>query len=329
MGSRMRRGRVRDMATAQRNLDLHSLECLEALLRERSVSRAAEQVGLSQSAMSEMLARLRERFGDPLLVRARAGMQPTPRAEQLRPHLRDVLDRLASLTEDGDAVFDPASCRTRFRLAASDYTQFLFMPPLVGALREAAPDAGIDVLAINILRVEVALENGDIDCAVAYFLNPPPGLRTAPLFDEQYVWVARRDHPAIGAATSAEAFAALDHLVVAPSGLTYFSGAVDEALAERGLARRVVVTSPHFLLGAHLVATSDLVLALPSRAAAEIVKHLPLTCRRLPFATRAVALALYWHERVHHSPAHRWFRSELVRAVAATSSGRPTETTAP
>jgi DNA-binding transcriptional LysR family regulator len=309
------------MAGPQRNLDLHSLECLEALLRERSVSRAAEQVGLSQSAMSEMLARLRERFGDPLLVRARAGMQPTPRAEELRPHLRDVLDRLASLTVDAAAPFDPASCTTRFRLAASDYTQFLFMPPLVATLRSAAPNACIDVLAVNILSVEVALETGDIDCVVAYFLNPPQGLRPAPLFDEQYVWIARRGHPAIGAMTSAETFAALDHLVVAPSGLTYFSGAVDEALAERGLSRRVVVRSPHFLLAAHLVATSDLVLAPSSRAAAQIARYLPVSCRPLPFPTRDIALGLYWHERVHHSVAHRWFRSEVARAVSAPTEG--------
>ena len=114
---------------AHKNIDLQLLECFDTLMRERNVSRAAERMGLSQSAMSEALARLRDRFDDPLLVRGREGMQPTPRAQALAPRIRDAVEKLRALSDDPDQ-FDAAACALRFKLATSDYTQFLMMPRL-------------------------------------------------------------------------------------------------------------------------------------------------------------------------------------------------------
>jgi len=301
---------------ALRNIDLHTLECLDTLLRERNVSRAAERMFMSQSAMSEMLGRLRERFGDPLLVRGRTGMQATPRAEALLPRVREALDRIVGLLNEG-AAFNPAVSTQRFRISTSDYTQFLLLPRLVQALAAEAPRAAVDVLPVHVLRAEAALDAGDIDLAIAWLPEPPPGLRRSPLFRERTVMVARRGHPVgLGAFTPAD-FAALGHVSVAPSGLTYFSGAVDDALQALGLARRVAVSSPHFLMAALLVASSDLVLALPSRAAQGIAQWLPLEVHALPFETREIELAAYWHERTHDSAAHRWFRQQVKDALTA------------
>ena len=298
-----------------RNLDLHLLECFDMLMRERSVSRTAERLGISQSTASEALARLRERFNDPLLVRARDGMMPTPRAAELLPEVRSVLASLHGLLDRSQA-FDPALASTRFRLATSDYTQLLLMPTLCRRLHGAAPQCGLDILPIHLLRVEEALNTGELDLAIAYFPTPPPGLRRTPLFTDEYVCVMRPDHPASHKTLDARAFAGLSHISVAPSGLAYFSGAVDAALEAIGLTRRVAVSSPHFLLAAHLVSQSDMVLALPRQAALNLATFLDLQVVELPMPTRPVDLAMYWHERTHHSQPHRWLRAQVLSVLS-------------
>jgi DNA-binding transcriptional LysR family regulator len=305
-----------------KNIDLQLLECFEALLRERSVSRAAERMGLSQSATSEALARLRERFDDPLLVRGREGMQPTPRALELRSQVHEIVERMRLLTA-GIEAFDPASCTTRFRLATSDYSQFLLMPRLTEMLAADAPDVSVDVLPVNIRRVEEALDLGEIDIAVAYFVDPPQALKHRPLFDEHYVGVARKGHPGITPALTAAQYAALRHVSVAPSGLTYFSGALESILAAAGLSRRVAITSPHFLLAAYLVANSDLVLAIPSRAAQRLSAMLPLMLFDIPLDLPEIQIAMYWHERTHNSAAHQWFRERVRESLPQAARVAP------
>jgi len=283
-------------------------------MRERSVSRAAEHMGLSQSAMSEVLARLRKRFKDPLLVRGRRGMQPTPLARDLAPSIHDVAARLRMLVTTGER-FDPATCTTRFRVAASDYTQFLLMPRLVESMARRAPATSVDVLPVSIRQVEEALDFDEIDVAVAYFQDPPQGMKRQVLFSEHYVGIAARGHAALSGKLTAEAFAALRHISVAPSGLNYFRRPLDLKLVELGLARRVSVSSPHFLLAAHLVAQSDLVLVLPSRAARYLAHILPITIFDPPLDLPEFEMAMYWHERTQSSSAHRWFRGEVRRAL--------------
>lgn len=302
-----------------RNIDLHLLECFTMLMREQNVSRAAERMGLSQSAMSEALGRLRERFADPLFVRGRRGMQPTPRAQELLAKVFDVSERLRDLVEEG-ATFSARSCTRRFRLVASDYVQLLLMPGLVTRLAEAAPDASVDVLPIHIRRVPDALESGEADLAIAYFVDPPAGLKRRQLLRERFVGVARRGHPAIHADLTVKELAALRHVSVAPSGLNYFSGALDAALERRGLRRQLVATSPHFLLAATLVAETDLVLVLPMRAARGLVRRLPLSLFELPVELPPVQTGMYWHMRTHDSPAHAWLRGLVHEVLQHTAA---------
>ncbi|HYF17895.1 MAG TPA: LysR family transcriptional regulator [Ramlibacter sp.] len=298
-----------------KNLDLHLLESFELLMRERSVSRAAEHLGMSQSSASEMLARLRDRFGDPLLVRTRDGLVPTPRAEELLPAVRAAAEQLRSLLERGGG-FDPRASNRSFRITTSDYTQLLLMPALARRMLEHAPGCTVDILPVNVLHVEHTLAAGDIDLAMAYFPDPPPSLRRSPLFTDGYACVARPGQAQAVEPLTVEGFAALPHVKVAPSGLSYFSSGVDSALETRGLRRRVALTSPHFLLAAHLVSQSDLVLVLPRQAALALAAFLPLQVLDLPLPIRPVEISMYWHERTHHSPAHQWLR-EQVRGVLA------------
>jgi DNA-binding transcriptional LysR family regulator len=307
--------------TSNQNLDLHALECFDLLMRERSVSRTAERLGISQSSASEMLARLRDRFGDPLLVRSRDGMRPTPRAQALLPQVRLALDQLRGLLEK-ETTFRPEAASTRFRLTTTDYTQLLLMPTLTGRLQREAPGCGVDVLPINVLHIETALEAGDVDLAIAYCPDPPKGLRRRPLFTDRYRCIARRGHPAAAGATTPAAFAALSHINVAPSGLTYFGSIVDSALKKAGLSRRVAMSSPHFLLAAHVVAQSDLVLALPGLAAQALARSFPLEIIDIPLVMRDIEISMYWHDRCHASQAHQWFRACVRDALAPVHGAR-------
>lgn len=296
-----------------RNLDLHALECFDMLLRERSVSRAAQRMDMSQSSMSEALARLRERFADPLLVRTREGMVPTERAQALWPQVREGIGQLQAILERV-ADFDPAEARERFRITATDYAQLLLLPALVERLATAAPHCSAEFVTINLRAVEQALEAGDVDLAIAYYPEPPAALRRSPLFTDRYVGLVRRDHPVAAQAIDAEAFAALPHVSVSPSGLSYFANVVDSALEQAGLERRVVVRCPHFMIGCQLVAQSDLVLALPSRAAQAVTRFLPVRTLEIPLPMKTVDVSMYWHERCHHGRAHQWLR-RTVRAI--------------
>lgn len=290
------------------------------LMRERSVSRAAERLGLSQSSASDALARLRERFDDPLLVRGREGMMPTPKAIGLLSDAREALALLRSLLDRGRG-FEPSSATIRFRIATSDFTQLLLMPRLRMRMADEAPDCAVDVVPTHILRVEEALETGEIDLAIAYFPQPPPSLRRSPLLSDRYVCIAQKGHPSLVGHLSAQAFAALPHISVAPSGVAYFSSVVDSALEDLGLSRRVAVTSPHFLLAAHLAAQSDLILVLPERAALKLAQLLPLQVFDIPLEVRPVDVALYWHERTHHSPAFQWMRALLRELLTNGDAG--------
>lgn len=300
------------MAT-NRNLDLFSLECFDTLMRERSVSRAAERMDMSQSSMSEVLARLRDRLGDPLLVRTREGMVPTDRATVLLPQVRQAIDQMRLIVARS-IEFQPGQAVERFRLTATDYAQLLLVPALAHRLRGLAPQCTLDLVTINIRLVEQALETGEVDLAIAYYPDPPPGLRRGPLFADRYACIVRHGHPAATRPLTGEGFAELAHVSVSPSGLSYFADVVDSALDAQGLARRVVVKCPHFLIASHLVAHSDMVLALPERAARALTGFLPVQIVDLPFATRPVDVSMYWHERCHHSRSHQWLR-EQVRAL--------------
>lgn len=246
---------------------------------------------------------------------------PTDRAQTLLPAVRAAIDQLRSLLS-GDGQFEPQQASERFRLTASDYAQLLLMPTLTRRLQAEAPGCAVEVRTVNLRDVERALETADVDLAIAYYPDPPPSLRRSPLLTDRHVCLARRGHPRVGPGMTPEAFAALPHAAVSPSGLSYFSNVVDSALAPLGLSRHVVVSCPHFLLASHLVSQSDLVLALPRRAALSLAAFFPLQIVDIPLPMRQIDVAMYWHERCQHSPAQRWLRGVVRDILQETAEAR-------
>jgi DNA-binding transcriptional LysR family regulator len=294
--------------------DLNLLLALEALVAERSVTRAARRVGVSQPAMSNSLARLRVALGDPLLVRARIGMTPTSRALELQ---RDVAAALALVRRAlGErAAFDPASASRVFTVAASDYVSFVLLAPLAQRLAQVAPGVALRIVPLAPDLSPSDLESGALDLTLGFFRKVPPGLRRARLFRDGFVGVVREGHPILKTPRSATAVAALRHLRVAPQGEQ--RGLLDVAFERQGLRRHVALTVPHFLLALE-VARTDLFVVLPERLAVALSRHAALRILTVPAPLPTITIEGFWHARVHEDPAHAWLRG-LVAEVAAGS----------
>lgn len=288
--------------------DLSALATLDALLQEGSVTRAAERLGLSTPAVSHALARLRERLGDPLLVRAGRKMVLTPRAEGLRPQVREALQQAERVFEAGAAP-DPATVRRSFTLSATDYVLTVFGGALDAALRSTAP--GLDLRVIpNAVDDPARLRAGETDLAVGIYGELPPELRTRPIITDRLVCVVRRDHPSVGQRLTLPQFVALSHIQVAPRGQP--GGYVDDLLAERGLARRVARAVPYFRVGLELVAQSDDVLTVSERVARLLAPSLGLRVLEPPLPLAPFALSMVWHPRFDGDATHAWLREQLV-----------------
>ncbi len=294
-------------------LDLNGLVVLDALLTTRSVALAAARVGLSPSATSHALARLRRTFDDPLLVRGPTGLVPTARAEALAAPLRESLARIGRLVL-GDPPFDPATASRSFALGTVDFGAFLLAPPLLAALERRAPGCDVVVrspdddvygaLASGALDVYVGPRSGALD---------RPGLHARTLFDERFVCVVREGHPSLGRRWTPRRFAALEHALIAPRGRP--GGAVDAALAELGLERRVRAMLPSFLAAPFVVASTDLVLTLPERVARLFASQLPLVLVTPPVPISGFTMSMLWHERTHRDEGARFFRDAVVEAA--------------
>lgn len=291
------------------NVDLNLLVVLAVLLEERSVTAAAARLARTQSAISHSLARLRELFDDPLFVRVGAGMQATPRAEQLREPLLELLRRTAGLVFAA-ATFDPSSATQRVRIAASDYQQLVVLLPALARVRELAPGIDVEVAGPR-SDLPRALALGELDLGVT--VGPAaPGLASEHLLDDRLVCVVG---PKLRVRKlDARTYARLPHALVAPLGRP--GGLVDAALAEQGLARRVAIVLPDFLTALRLVAESALILTLPERLV-DVVGSAGLRRLAPPLELPPLRLGLAWHERVAHDAGLAWIRAQIREACEA------------
>lgn len=297
---------MRDIKT----LDLNLLKALDALLDTRSVTAAADRLGLTQPAVSGMLARLRDAFDDPLFVRARRGVTPTERALALAGPVREVLAGVEALLRP--AAFDPATASFTLTLAATDYALEAIVAPFMAALRRRAPGLTVAVKPLDDACVLSQLERGEVDIAFMTPQTSPPELHARPLFDETYVCALRADHPEAGA-LSLDRFCALDHALVSYSGEPFF-GATDAALAKLGRQRRVAVSVTSFLILLKLLRATDLIAVAPRRLMADapgLVFHDPPA--DIPGFTKTAV----WHDRAHRDPGQRWARDLLFEVAAS------------
>ena len=298
------------------SVDLNLLVALRALLSERHVTRAARSIGLSQPAMSHALARLRELFDDPLLVRTASGMQPTPRAEALAPALSAALDDLARVIAPPGA-FEPRRSTRRFRLIADDYTELVLLPHVLERVWEAGPGIDVQVGAPSHGLSDIVEGRADFSIVPARSGPAPRGIYVQKLFHEDFVAVVRADHPHVKKRLSLDEYLALPHALISPRGQV--GSVVDNALAKLRRSRRVAVEIPHFLVAPHLVRRSDLVLLLGKRVAAVMAEPLGLRVLEPPreLDLEGFTVSLIWHERHRADPAHAWFRRVIAGAAKA------------
>lgn len=291
-------------------LDLNLLITLDVLLAERNVTRAAERLNLSQPSVSVQLAKLRDTLGDPLLLPGPRGMRPTARAEALREPLREALEALQRAVSPQDR-FDPARATNTWRVAAFDYAESTVVLPVLHGLRTMAPGTRLAVMqAVPSLLARQA-EQGEIDLAFHTTEGAPPGLHRRPLFTERYVLAGRAGHPGLRRKPTPAQFCRLEHVIVSPDGGGFF-GPTDDALAARGLSRRVVLSVPHFLFVLSVLASTDLVAMLPSRLVRDAAG---IKVVEAPIEIPGYEMSMLWHERVHRDPAHRWLRDTIVASV--------------
>lgn len=291
-----------------RRLDLNLLLVFEALHHERSVTRAAERMGVRQPAMSEALNRMRVAFDDPLFVRVGSGMQPTPRAEALAEGLLAALEGLRTTLGEGLAFRAQAAERS-FTIGSTDYTSAVLLPPLMARLRSEAPGVDLRVVGYEKDAAPQMLERGEIDLALGVFPAPPDRLVRAPLFEERFIGVARRGHPALeGEPLDARAYAALPHALVSVRRDT--TGALDAELAASGLTRRIVLVTPHMAALSDVIAVTDLVAALPYRLAAALDAR--LIRFDLPIPSPTWRIDMLWSPTSRRDQACGWLRSLVV-----------------
>lgn len=307
------------MAKTLSNLDLRLLQLFDAIHRLRNLSRAGETMGLTQPAVSLALGKLRVHFGDPLFVRTSAGMEPTPFAEALHAHVRASINAVQA-TIEFRMDFKPRESSRSFNICMTDVGQIVLLPGLLNVLRLTAPGVRVDVTSIT-EGTPGALESGDLDLAVGFMPYIEGRFYQQVLFDEEFVCLARSDHPRIGRRLTLKQFQAEQHVVVKTSGTGHL--VVDKAIQELGLERKVAVQIPNFIGLATVVGATDYLCTLPRRAGQILARTPGVSEFAPPFKLPAYQVKQHWHERQHHDPAHVWLRALVVSLYRDASGSEP------
>lgn len=298
--------------TRFRRYDLNLLLLLHVLLQERSVTRAAARLSVTQSAVSRALGRLRDQIGDELLVRAAGTMVPTPRALEMMEPLERMLHELGVMLEP-QAEVDPSTLERVFRIGTADHPIAVLMPPLLATLSQTAPGVEVDVVGVG-PEVDTELATSELDLALIPKQKSAAGIVWSPVFTDRFVTIARERHPRINKRLTLPRFVAEGHLLITPE-LRARSGIVDRHLTAEGLERRVVLRVPSFLAAPRVVAQTDLIATLPERVVASpSVSGVRIFTPPLKLPTVTVWMA--WHERLRHDPVHAWFRRMVVECAA-------------
>lgn len=296
------------------NFDLNLLLVLDALLKERNVTRAAELLHLTQPAVSSALGRIRDHFGDPILMRTPTGMQPTPRALEIEPHLKNALSLIETKVFQHEG-FNPQTTTLKMNIAITDYAELVIIPRLVERLYHEAPDLRIEFsFLVNFVPVQ-ELASGSIDMALGFFIEKPVDLYVQTLFEDPFVTVHRRGHPDFkGKDLTLKQFTEAKHILVSPWG--GMEGIAEETLAKMKLSRSVNIAVPHFMIAPLLASQSDYIVTLPEKIVKPFAKTLDLHLQKPPIEMRTSPATLIWHGRTHKSDSHKWLRN-LILEVAS------------
>lgn len=291
-------------------LDLNLLRVFDAILETRSVTTAASALSLTQSAVSNQLARLRDAFDDPLFVRTSEGMVPTPRAMAVAEPIRKSLLAIRLCLEE-QLGYDPATSDRTFKIFMSDVGQMIFLPRLLERIAQVAPHVSIHTVQVPQSKMrDMALESGEVDLAAGYFENFDGSFRQQLLFEEHYVGMVRCGHPTIGDTLALDTFLATPQLVYQPTGGGHGlqEHAVAHAFAAADVPRRVAMRAAHSMGVASIVSSTDLLVIVPSRLAAACRDLADVRILALPVDIPKFQIKQHWHERFHHDPGNCWLR---------------------
>jgi DNA-binding transcriptional LysR family regulator len=294
------------------SIDLNLLHVLATVLEMRSATRAAHQLHVTQSAVSNALKRARDIFEDPLVIRQPHGLEPTPRAAALLPSLRTWLEEARRLISDV-ATFEPERSLRTFHVACSDAVAVALLQPLLRLLGERAPGAGLRLLTLDRLLAEDGLARGEVDLLIGMPPVLPAGHEAELVYRDPLECIVRRDHPRVASRLSLATFAALPHVDLALFGVV--DDTVDRALSKHGRSRSVRVALPHFSSVPLALLETDCVATLSSRLAREFAQRFPLRVLAPPLALEPIEIRQVWHRRSEHDAAVSFLR-EVVRDAA-------------
>jgi DNA-binding transcriptional LysR family regulator len=292
-----------------RRADLNLLQTLAVLLEERHVTRAARRCFLSQPAMSRALERLRETFGDELLIRDGRRYERTARGERLLRELESFLPRLESLLKG--ETFDPANSQDRFQVMMTDHACVVVLPDLVGRVKGGAPKSRLEVVPWNDRRFE-DIEAGRLDL-VLDVAGAPPKLESEPLFTDVFVCVVASDHPIRARRLTLSQYLKYPHVVV--NVLSGEQTPVDRPLRALARKREVGLVMPFFAASVLAVAQSNMILTVPKRLALKLAKGAAVRVIEAPHEVKGFTYEMIWHPRLTSDPVHEWLRDQ-IRAVA-------------
>jgi DNA-binding transcriptional LysR family regulator len=292
-----------------RGLELSQVRLLAELSRANGITSAASSIGLSQSAASHALAKLRKQLGDPLFLRTGNGLRPTPYGQRVGLAAREALEVLVTGLAS-NRPFEPRTATRTFSCYMSDVGMMVMLPSLVTYMKKHAPGSNVRSAPIPLINPGGSLISGDVDVAVGFFDNLSSGFVQRFLFRERYVCIVRSGHAGFRGGMSVEAFKKVEHAMADATGMAH--AVIDRSLEKHKIARTIALRVPGFQMLPAIVANSDLVAIIPGRLADTYGRHLPIKVLPTPIPMPAFDVRLFWHERYHHDPPHRWFRQVFV-----------------
>lgn len=307
---------------AMDNVDIRLLRAFLVLMAEKNVSTAAEHLGLSQPATSHALARLRELFDDPLLLRSRSGMVASNRAPEFEKGVRTLLSTYDGLLRLA-RPFDPAVSSQTFVVSTPEYPERLLLPEVARRARREAPNVRIELHAPPREKALELLESGRLDLRISWLPSPPQSLRSVQLFQDRIVVVADAGHPTVRGSLTLEQFMHLPHARPHGTGRSVSGRVVDEAVQRLGGELKLAFQVQNYLTLPLILPGTDLIAAMPLRLARSLRRHHELQILEPPLRLPRIRYAAYWHERSHKDPAHIWLRKLVVESARALEPYAP------
>lgn len=293
--------------------DLELFVIFDEIYKTKSITRAAENLGIAQPTVSIALNKLRQHFGDVLFSRTSRGMEPTPHAQGLITEIREIT-RSVNRVLQNQQVFDPLASQREFKISMTDVSEISMLPSLLNHLREHAPGIRIDVAKIS-LQTPSQLSEGEVDLAIGYIPHLEAGFYQQKLFSQRFACLVAASHPRIGDRIGVDQYARESHIMVKNSGTGY--SLVDKIMNSHGIHRKIVLRLPSFLGAARIVSQTEFIATVPERFGIAMASQERIRVVAAPIDLPSSDVKLHWHERFHSDPSNQWLRRMIASVCAA------------